>query len=319
MDQFKYKCCTIIMKFKFLFLVSFFIKVCCYSQCFNYIDSSLVIHNNCFNKVNIDSLEKCCGILWLSIGTTDENKTLQIPKSLLRLKNLEGLNLSYCNFDYMSKLFLKFKNLKHLDISGTKIKTFPSHLLNLPNLEELSISNSYLENFPIKNHNIINSKITILNFANNNFTVFPKSISLIPKLRKLELRCNKISEVIVYDTFKKLETLILENNLIYKFSINAPNLKYLNLSGNSLTSIPDNLTKNCPKLEYLDLSYNKLRDIENSDGSQLFEKYVALKEVLLFGNLISDYERNRLKKEYPHINFIFDETPNRKHILDCYR
>jgi len=75
-------------------------------------------------------------LTWLNL---DSNKLNQLPKAIIKLKNLNTLVLSNNLFDVFPEEILKLKSLKSIDLGGNPIEDLPKDLLSLPNLKELRV------------------------------------------------------------------------------------------------------------------------------------------------------------------------------------
>lgn len=102
-----------------------------------------------------------------------------------------------------------------------------------------------------------------MNLSTNNITDIDKSIKLLPKLQKLVLNNNKISEI---------------NNLS-----SLPHLSHLNLSENMFTSCQDWHSK-IGKIIYINLAQNKISSLSG------FSKLYSLENLDVSCNQISDIE-----------------------------
>ncbi|CAH2038884.1 unnamed protein product [Thlaspi arvense] len=240
--------------------------------------------------------------------------TIKTNSSLFRFLHLRYLDLSYNNFE-SSSFPAEFGRLANLEVLKVRdnglVGEVPSSIHNLSRLTFLDLSKNKLSGgFPLV-YNL--TKLSSLDLSFNKFSgTIPSSLLTMPSLLKLDLRQNHLRdslELLNSSSSSKLESLYLGRNfftgrilepisklvkltdldlsflnMIYPISIvflPLKSLKYLDLSGNSVsrlnTSSDHALTKlielnlsNCnivefpnylatlQSLEYLDLSGNSL-------------------------------------------------------------
>ncbi len=230
------------------------------------------------------------------------------------LKNLVVLEISDCELDN-SSLPDGLESLEQLVIRNVS-STSPLKIIPSPNLRKLEISGAGLKEF---NPDFINDRLTCLNLENNELTTmsfmvkFPnlKSIYLSgnqissfsihsehPNLLHIDLSRNVINDVAMSFDFPSLISLDLSQNNFLEFPgifKNLPNLSYLDLSNNLITSLP---SMALPYLRELKLSFNKMNHLK---GIELFE---ALKRLELNGNIISDFSPLILSYNYMALNYL---------------
>ena len=178
-----------------------------------------------------------------------------LPESFQYLLNLKELELKG-NLEELSNNFGNLINLTKLSIIG-KLQTLPESFSRLINLEYLQI-NGNLQFLP-DDFNALNNLIE-LDLSNNNFSRVIHDLISLPRLKKLILQNNKISEHDELGELKTLNYLDLSNNKIEKISFRIAellNLNFLILSGNEIIKIPYELSK-LKSLESLYISNNKI-------------------------------------------------------------
>ncbi|OCT93326.1 transforming growth factor beta activator LRRC32 [Xenopus laevis] len=127
-----------------------------------------------------------------------------------------------------------------------------------------------------------------LNLRENMIQRIPHSAFWGTSLKVLDLSMNvgvKMKPNVLSGLEKTLEVLFMEGNGLPSLNVDLPlftHLKYLNLSGNQLSSLPE-WNSNC-HLETLDLSLNSFTDLEVSN-IQVLEN--TLKTLSLYGNPLS--------------------------------
>jgi Leucine-rich repeat (LRR) protein len=111
---------------------------------------------------------------WLSLANNSE---LKVPehKPLLESDSLQILHLEYCNIENISVTNLeKLERLEELYLSHNKIKT-----LSAESRESLVCLNN----------------IRILDLSYNQLQQLPKEFLTLPKLEKVDVRCNKLKSL----------------------------------------------------------------------------------------------------------------------------
>ena len=234
----------------------------------------------------------------------DNNKN--ISKDIFS-KNLKRCNkqLLYLKFNeindidsYFSKNDLQFQNLKTLEIKDTSLKNH-QFLKRFPNLEKLNFSLCHLNLKILEN---LSSNITELYFVKSGFInsdfnkIMSEYLLKCDSLRKnlilLSFADNNLSKVdfnqIVFQSkqsFNSLKELDLQNNKIYKFSINPEyfqDLKVINLCYN-------NFTNSC---------FNEYKDI-----LVLLSGNIFLMDNVLCGNYYTELGK-KLNKNLPKVKSI---------------
>lgn len=203
--------------------------------------------------------------------------------TIVRRKTTETLNL-YNAVQISASQILP--NLWYLDLQNNKFDDIPNILSFVPNLKYLFLVNNKLFKIPVLN---------------------------IPRLEKIFLEYNAISDLSPLSNYKNLETIIIYNNNISDISplLSLPNLRELNVSHNeienfiSLFTIPKLKELTCrgnskilyfqqivaPNLIYLDLSYNGIDCLELSKIEMPNLEYLHLKT-----NYITDMNFLKLMK-----------------------
>jgi Leucine-rich repeat (LRR) protein len=162
-----------------------------------------------------------------------------------------------------------FHNYDRLKYQPKSIDT----LTNITNLISLDLSNNELEFLPTSIDNL--TKLIYLNLSNNKLRFLPYSISNLTNLAYLNLSENSLYELPDWIADEEehcgLDLTDPKNNEeAVSYSIhyltNLTNLKYLNLSGNDLRSIPNKID-NLTKLTHLDLNNNSLHYLPESFGN----------------------------------------------------
>uniref|UniRef100_A0A0K0EBJ6 Calponin-homology (CH) domain-containing protein n=2 Tax=Strongyloides stercoralis TaxID=6248 RepID=A0A0K0EBJ6_STRER len=120
-----------------------------------------------------------------------DNRLTEIPQIIIeRMKLLETLILAKNVIKILPTSMKGFNSLSYLDLSSNNLTSIPSSIFSLP-LQILLLSNNKLDTV---SGDIIQIAPTIqeLDFSKNRITSITSNISLLKKLRKLNLRFNRL-------------------------------------------------------------------------------------------------------------------------------
>lgn len=125
--------------------------------------------------------------------------------------------------------------------------------------------------------------ITCLNFDGNQIeSVESGAFDNVPALEYLNMGRNYISSLFSFNGHDNLKILVLADQSTYVNELEIigdyPELRYLNLSNNKISSIKWQKSYRCPfpNLEHLDLSYNNIYEFHvNTDNYFLFDKSIT--------------------------------------------
>ena len=212
-----------------------------------------------------------------------------IPGTLETFSHLEYLHLHYNKIEQLeSDVFCGLVKIEYIDLDGNRLQYLhPDTFEGLPKLENLYISNNPGLQIPTDRHFITSlslkylvishcnvSSVSVETFANvsalewlhlsyNNLRSFDINIlKVLPKLSKLYLHGNKITEIIpgTLETFSHLEYLHLQHNKIEQLEsvvfCGLVKIEYIDLEGNRLQYLHPDTFECLPKLESLFLSNN---------------------------------------------------------------
>ncbi|SDI09796.1 small GTP-binding protein domain-containing protein [Chryseobacterium taeanense] len=239
------------------------------------------------------------------------NSIPEIPDWFFQFKRLEHLSLKNNTLKELPTIVFTLENIKYLNLADNQINLIDGHYFeNLMNIEKVDISYNQITLIP--EHFIEYPKCKDLSIKGNRLQVFPKAISDVYTLEKLDLSENKIASI-EDDAFDCLENLI-ELDLSFNELKYLPTsigklkkLKRLNLSGNKISSLPKEF-ENLTSLEFLDFDSNPIGkvpiEISSQGASGIINYYLSLGDnVQLFeakllivgqGNVGKTYLMNRL-------------------------
>ena len=78
----------------------------------------------------------------------NDKQLTEIPKKVLKLKNLERLSLRDCSVKQIPKWLKELPNLKTLDLSNNGLTEIPAGIFELAELEELILYDNYFTGIP---------------------------------------------------------------------------------------------------------------------------------------------------------------------------
>ncbi|KAL3266901.1 hypothetical protein HHI36_011051 [Cryptolaemus montrouzieri] len=270
----------------------------------------------CHNQIKTFEVEpKCCETL--KMLNISYNKMADIPQWILCLyaTNLEELCYDFnrvtclrCIFDNPEKFPVKKLSMKNCILR----KEDCNFLKQCKNLEQLNISNSTESTL---HSNIIENveqlfiqpnwkNINILKLNNIAISIFPENLTWLETLTELHLTHNDFMWLPIdgLEFLVNLEVLDLSHNSLYSIPDKLcwlENLKVLKLNFNNIESIPD--FSKMERLEILDLYYNKLLNFEyNMDTKNL--KYLDLEFNYFntedYGLVSYEHKRDEFQESY---------------------
>lgn len=202
----------------------------------------------------------------LTILDLSHNNLKVIPKSLEDCKSLTILNLSHNSIKSIpEQLFRNLIQLKYLNLSDNELETIPPSIGRLSILSDLILSNNPLRG----------SKLTQIERM--------KSLSSL-QLSNTQRNSDNLPPVLLGELINLVELNLSSNNII-KIPYDLRNLKLmkrLNLSENSIESMPDDFGTWWPDLTTLSLSGNKLTELPTS-----LCKLCNLKNLYLNDNMLT--------------------------------
>lgn len=246
-----------------------------------------------------------------------------IPKEIAKCENLEQLDISYSEVDKIPSFVAKLPKLKRLAFNGCEQLDFPDNLneytslvkleahcaskgalskcFKLENLESLKIDGKKIKNIPDSIQKLKNLKE--LSLLDTSITILPIEISHLKKLQYFqnnqptyhEIKAIDLNQFIeVLAQCQNLKKLDLSQNSISKIPNTISKLisiQSLNLSENELTKLPNELYM-LNNLTVLDLGANELKELPKGIGN-----LKALKILKLNSNWSNKFDANNLMNE----------------------
>lgn len=197
----------------------------------------------------------------ISLGTVNFAGSKLTSFNNVKSETLEELDLSNCSLKKITNvMFDNLSELAYINLSHNRLSVItPSTFSNLVNLEELDLSGNQIEEIP-PNMFQNNTQLNTLNLSNNPLKHF--HLSAVSEIERLEMRSCKL--ITIDDSFSK----------------NLDMLVYLDISGNSISTISPATFSLLTDLEHIDLSNNGLKTLDPN----IFKYNTELKKVLLDNN-----------------------------------
>ncbi|XP_063974690.1 toll-like receptor 6 [Diachasmimorpha longicaudata] len=289
--------------------------------------NKLILSNNWINDTSLERIKYLTG---LNVLVLSHNNITKIDPGIFEsLTKLRMLDLSWNNIkNFDIQALAKGRSLEYLDLGHNKIESINGSLTTpSPALNGLSLSNNIVKELP---NNFTNNfpKLSTLDLSNNSFTSFEHYPSNIDGLKSLNLEYNYLNSTIIQANIRELrmgyneltslptnltvESLSIENNQIQEIHHDErlfSTLKYLNISGNSLSTISN---FSFPMLKTLDISNNIFVSMPENLMSLNFPSLETLvvnenpiKELKFFNELNL---QNFIMKNTTLLNAIYDDA-----------
>ena len=254
-----------------------------------------------YNQIQeIKGLDKCFNLTNLDLNN---NKIVEFPEDILKLKKLSTLNLQNNDLNSIPNTLGLMNNLIRLNIEGNPLKRLIGKMRNctteeLKNYLKSRITEKDLVNTPMTKEDLYDindnndnlNNIILHNIYNNGLFMKEMNLKNIPieemqnciqknSLNKIDFSSNQINDInnliYVLNRIESISELNLSNNLIDSFPIiilSLPNLSILNISRNKITRFPydeftsTNLSQIKCNLTSLDISFNYLKNFPDILG-----------------------------------------------------
>ncbi|XP_019639098.1 PREDICTED: malignant fibrous histiocytoma-amplified sequence 1 homolog, partial [Branchiostoma belcheri] len=204
---------------------------------------------------------------WLE-PSNGQKQTNSSPLKVLNLSNNALQNIPRCVEDLkdLSEVDLSYNKIG--DVGDEMLKEQLEDLFHMPSVSTLLLSNNNIKTLPELDMAKVSteSKLEKINFSNNEIREVPAALLLMPTLKALYLRSNKIEklpDMIYLDRNKLSENLgdidLSNNELDHLPSVLCflPSLRKLDLKQNKISSVNENV-QSCQSLSFLDVSHNRL-------------------------------------------------------------
>lgn len=240
------------------------VKVCtCWYSHDNEQDFLKIIVDCSFKNYNILNDEYSLPVTVHTLDLSSNNLTDIVKVNMLQSQTMKTLMLNKNNIINIEPNSFSLPNLTHLDLSDNYLEFIePKIFDNVINLIYLNLASNKLTNFATMTFQRLTSLNHIL-FDNNNIGNSLQTTSLFHK------KGLSINAAITHISIGGIEL----NNVPNDFLADAYNLRYLKISNNNLSTVPQ-----LPfTLEYLDISDNPIPEIDFED----FCNVPAMKELQL--------------------------------------
>ncbi|XP_029002013.1 podocan [Betta splendens] len=248
----------------------------------------LYLQNNLLSNEGMDN-ETFSQLTSLECLDLSNNNLTVVPKGLPRnlvLLHLEKNAIRSIPGDALTSV----RNLEYLLLHNNKLRSrsiYPTAFQGLKKLHTLHMYNNLLERIP---RGLPRRAKTLMLLHNHISEIGRNDLALLYNLTELNLSYNKLSTYKVHrEAFRKLrllETLDLSGNSLHSMPLGLPrSLQVLEIKNNKLSSVPDGALTGMEKLRKLILSNNQLK--LNSVYQGAWMELTALTTLDLSGNQLS--------------------------------
>jgi len=271
------------------------------------------------SNLELETLSESIGNLEkLEVLNLRRNRLTTLPDSIAKLNSLKVLNLRFNEIEEFPKSILGLKALQKLDISNNSLKEVPEAIVELENLLDINVRANPIVKIPDKvlilqyNVKLDHCKILLklestlkqiiiytyedeeiigLNLSKCDINEFPKLITEIKSLKRLDLSENKFTELSdLIGKLKSLKELNISKNFNIRYLPEAlwtlKTLRVLEMRWIDLEELSESIG-NLTDLEILDLTYNWIQYLPESIG-----KLINLRTLILFANNLRDIPRS---------------------------
>lgn len=188
---------------------------------------SSVLWNTCFGQV-LSKEQLDTAKVFTSMEDALENPDIvyklrlkgkldSLPSDIVKLHNLNALDISKNRFSELPEYITKLKYLQKIDISKNDFEVFPSQICRLPNMRWLIINKNYIGGFPACIGNLKN--LEYIDAWSNNLSVFPNEMKELTNLKEMDLRVISLNE----EQQRRLHGLLPNTTIHFSNSCNCAN------------------------------------------------------------------------------------------------
>lgn len=155
-------------------------------------------------------------------------------------------------------------NKEYLNLSGMFLKNIQNDIIQSDAIRHISLHDNFLKKVP---HTILNhvTHLSCFNLSRNDINLYVDNQIQHPHLRVLDLSNQKKADVNAISKMEILEEEV-ENMYMYMYfnstKMNLPNVEYLDLSGNDISTLLPDFNVSFPKLVRLDLISINAQELE---------------------------------------------------------
>jgi len=224
-----------------------------------------------------------------------ENKISALPSHIGSMVELKRFTLASNRISEISPEISKLTALTDLDLRENSLREFPSGLEELTNLRILNLSNNFITSLPDSIHQLVSLQTFGLGYnqlsslpsgienmtclrdlmlGGNKFKEVPESICNLPVLSALNLSWNEIEDFGGLPSIPKLSILYLTGNFISSLPDDLALMRYLKefyIAANKLTAIPDGMST-MKGMQILDISGNNVKELPSFKGLPFLER-----------------------------------------------
>eukprot|EP01125_Pyxidicula_operculata_P006166 TRINITY_DN214_c0_g1_i1.p1 TRINITY_DN214_c0_g1~~TRINITY_DN214_c0_g1_i1.p1 ORF type:complete len:1338 (-),score=304.60 TRINITY_DN214_c0_g1_i1:220-4233(-) len=220
-----------------------------------------------FSYNNINSIPETLfdGLDNLQEFLINQNDITELPKSILKLKNIKRIECSQNSVQSNLPDIHTISDFNWLELAMNKIREIPDTICMSKNLSILNLYGNYIERVPKLFGNLMNLKK--LNLGYNQLSDLPAEMKNCSSLQELILSGNvfeKIPSSVLQ--LPSLTELCFSNNQLVEVSPqieNLVNLKVLRFNSNRMTELVNNIGR-LINLQELDISHNEIQELPPS-------------------------------------------------------
>ncbi|CAH2059296.1 unnamed protein product, partial [Iphiclides podalirius] len=207
--------------------------------------------------------------------STNQIQKIDDATVFVNLENLEVLDLERNNLESINEnVFKPLRKLKGIYLRSNKLREIPINLFqNLPKLVNLDLAHNFIASFSARG--LIGTSLKNLNLSDNGITFMPEKF------------CSQLKDIGV-----NLSKFFFNPNPWQCLFDQKPNLKLLDLRGNTIKNLKLGVFDALTKLQHLDLSSNSL--VGKDINPYIFDRSKQIKFVDFSRNDMSESPDNLL-------------------------